>query len=193
MLPRFLGLIAVSCIIGTTHASEVRSVELAKHQDWETRLLGVGDKLVFRAVTLNERNNLVSTLSIDRSPPQCKPEAIIVRIISSAPRDTDVSQDVFGQMRVDERAIRNVLFKLTGQVGNQHSSLILMNWDREESFTNDLVSGKTLRIRLTETGKDYFLNFSLIGFDKAFVETRKLCELGRNLPNTKRNDSDYFK
>lgn len=183
----------VALVTTSVHASEIRAAQVTKYQDWETRILAAEDSIYFRAITLSDRDGLIATLSIDRVAPSCKPTAIVIRLLASTPRKNDIDKSVFGQIRVDENAIRNILLRFTTQKGNQHASLTMLNWDREASLTQELAAGKTLRVKLTEDGEDHYLNFSLLGFRESFVESRELCEIGRNLPSQERDDADYFK
>lgn len=183
----------VALVTTPVHATETTAAQVSKYQDWETRILATEDSIYFRAITLSDKGGFVATLSIDRVAPTCKPTAIVIRLVTSTPRKNDLDKSIFGQIRVDENAIRNVLFRFSTQKGNQHASLTMLNWDREASLTQELAAGKTLRVKLTEDGEDHYLNFSLLGFRESFVESRELCEIGRNRPSQERDDADYFK
>lgn len=160
------------------------------HFDWQSRVVYDNDQIRFRAATTYAESGDFVVLAIDRYPKNCSAQFLTMNIVAPSPAEANLITDtLFGAIRVDENSLHNMSYTITLEGGQKVFFVDVTNFDGEETLLEELKTGKFLRFKLKQGKDEYYLRFSLQGFDVAQERTLALCQ-----SFTKdKSDKDYFK
>lgn len=159
-----------------------------EHKDWATATIKVDDSTtVFRALTYEIDENGFTAFIMDRGSIECSSLYLQIVRTSITPHGIQNAPTgmQFGKNRIDEMPARNINYEI--EVRDKNSmNITIVNFDREDSFYDELRNGKRLRFKLTGVdGKPVYLGFSLAGSAAAMLKTAELCD-------QKTDDKEFF-
>jgi hypothetical protein len=154
------------------------------HGDWESKIVFNETDRRFRALTTYQDRADYLVLAFDRFAVKCDLQYVIVNIVASKPAETTfTSSEKEGALRVDDKPIHKITYKLAFTKGEQVFSVNVMTFEGKDTLLDELRQGKKVRFRLKEKDDEYFLRFSLTGFAEAEQKTMTLCQ--REAPDDK--------
>lgn len=166
-----------------------KSVSDEKHEEWNSRIVYDGDDVRARALTSYSDVGGLIVLVLDRNPGNCDVQYISMNIVADDPAKISLVTDPeVGALRIDEMPIHNIKYKLQLVKGERIFFASVIEFDGENSLINELAFGKTIRFKLTQGEKQYFLRFPLAGYVAAAERTKALCKKIK----PPKNDGDYF-
>jgi hypothetical protein len=184
----FIFFMTMPILLQDIAAYAAESVLIAKHQNWESRVIRDGNTTVFRAHTTYAQGNDYVVLTLDRNAAKC--DSLRMKMNIALPNPTDKafeSPSLFGAMRVDEYPVRNINYVVEADQGEQIAIATVTNFDREASLFAEIVKGQAVRFQFSFDNENFYLRFSLLGSTAALTRTRDLCN-----QFTPRSDADYF-
>ncbi len=189
--------LVLSCFVAMQVYAD--NVKEKYHRDWRSRIIHVGSEERYRAYTISQKNII---LTLDRRETDCQSIFVTMNVLHDSPSTiTDVSEKLWGQMRVDEKAIHNVSYEISMEKGDDITFISFIDFDRGYDIIKDIEQGRTLRVKLSLSGKDFFLAFSLSGSTSALNRSLRLCQTyahryQRRKPaggyDGNKNNKDYF-
>jgi len=160
----------------TCHSAQGETLLYADHGDWASFALQLDPITRYRAATaFLEQGDYVS-LNFDRLPGTCETlyVSLQVNLDGLLSRKIDV-HDAHGLLRVDERAVRQIGYRLQADAGTSSMVISVSEIDGGPVAIDELLAGEMLRFKLDTDRKDYYVRFSLHGFRDAIQRTLTMC------------------
>ncbi len=174
----------------------------ATHRDWQSLVLRLQGRTVFRAATIFVEAGDVVSLTIDRAPEQCESLALTMNVKMNEPiRESFQSPALYGSIRVDEEEIHTFSYAASATRGDTTLFLIALQYEDVRGLAEEMGSGRVIRFRLPTERKTYYVRFSLDGYGEAVERTSQMCayfgqqddeQYFQDAPQ-RRRDSDFFR
>lgn len=181
------------CVIFTTHThAEIDAQQ--QHQNWISGIINPHGEITFRAMTAYSENGDYVILAFDRWSRNCATQYVSMNIVlPEISQQNYESPSAFGAIRIDERPLHNINFKMNVQQGNRIAIVTFTNFENNGSIIDELARGNSLRVKLSMGKKDLYLRFSLRGYTAALSKTLQFCmQSTQNSPSINSADKNYF-
>jgi hypothetical protein len=178
-------------LIASTHVYADGSLAQT-HQNWGSRVVHKDGVVAFRALTTYTESRTTVVLTIDRYPDECSSQYISMNVVLPDPaQQTFDSKPLFGALRIDETAIRDINYKLSATAGESVAFVTITNFDKEETLLEEFIKGRTLRFKLGLAKGEIYLRFSLLGFTAAATRSLELCgQFAKGKPDQEYSNKD---